>query len=251
MRPVIGITPDYEERTEEREGRYLLGERYAAAVEKAGGIPLILPYISGEREIARFVGGIDGLIVTGGAFDIAPVHYGEVWVVEKGEVKDRRTRFEMKIARRALDEGLPFLGICGGEQLLNVLCRGTLYQDILEQVEGAMNHERKKMKDPLHSVEIVPGTLLSKIMGTKKLRVNSSHHQAVRKIGERLIVNARSEDGVIEGVESTEHCFVLGVQWHPEALFEREPACRKIFEALMEASAEGRRENPVFIGEDL
>lgn len=241
MKPVIGITPDFEGRTEERAGRYLLFERYTAAVEEAGGIPLMLPYVSGQEEIERFVRGIDGLIVTGGAFDIEPVHYGEVWGVTKGEVKDRRTDFEMEIARRVLDEDLPFLGICGGEQLLNVLCKGTLYQDILEQVEGAMNHERKKEKEPLHTVKVLADTLLARIVEGETLRVNSSHHQSVRKVGEGLIVNARSGDGVIEGVESSRHRFVLGVQWHPESLFEREPACRKIFEALMEAGAEGRR----------
>ncbi len=238
MRPVIGITPDFEERTGEREGRYLLYERYAAAVEEAGGIPLILPYVPAGA-VDALVDRIDGLVVTGGAFDISPTLYGEAWSVSKGVVKDRRTAFEMQITSRVLELDKPFLGICGGEQLLNVICRGTLYQDILTQVEGAMNHERKKEKEPLHTVEVVPGTLLSSIVGTTRLFVNSSHHQSVGTVGEGLIVNARSEDGVIEGIESQHHRFALGVQWHPEGITGDGEGRQKIMRELIRRAGLG------------
>ncbi len=238
MKPVIGITPDFEEATGEREGRYLLYERYAAAVEEAGGIPLILPYVATKEEIDSLAGRIDGLIVTGGAFDIDPALYGEAWTVEAGVVKGNRTRFEAGITRRVLEMDKPFLGICGGEQLLNVLFGGTLYQDILEQIDGAMNHERKKEAEPLHAVEVLSGTHLASIVGSDRLLVNSSHHQSVRKVGEGLIVNARAEEGVIEGIESPRHRFVLGVQWHPEGLGGDEAGRGKILEVFVEAAGE-------------
>ncbi|NOY53988.1 MAG: gamma-glutamyl-gamma-aminobutyrate hydrolase family protein [Deltaproteobacteria bacterium] len=236
MKPAIGITPDFEERGEKKAGGYFLYERYVTAVEEAGGIPLILPYVS-TGEVPRLVDRIDGLIVTGGAFDIDPVLYGEVWSVTEGKVKDRRTAFEMEITRLALVADLPLLGICGGEQLLNVLFGGSLYQDILEQVAGAMNHERKKEQDPLHTIEVVSGTLLSSIVGRPRLPVNSSHHQSVRKLGEGLIVNARAEDGVVEGIESGRHRFALGVQWHPELIAGEGDGKAKIIKALVGEAA--------------
>jgi putative glutamine amidotransferase len=240
VKPVLGITPDFENETgtgpDKKAARYILWERYVSAVVEAGGAPMILPYVRMPEEVDLYLDRIDGLIVTGGAFDIDPAHYGETWGTAKGTVKETRTAFEMMITRGALERNFPILGICGGEQLLNVLFKGSLYQDILAQVDGAMNHERKKEKEPLHAVKVLPGTLLETIVGRKTLQVNSSHHQAVREIGEGLRVNAVSEDGIIEGIESGRHRFVLGVQWHPEAQSESEPLCRRIFDALIDAA---------------
>lgn len=238
MKPLIGITPDFQE-PEDAEKRYFLYERYPLAVSRAGGVPLILPFVEEPGEVALIFDRIDGLMITGGAFDIDPAHYGEQWAVKEGCVKEVRTRCEMAMAREALRRDLPVLGICGGEQTINVILRGTLYQDILSQKEGAFDHERKEETgDAFHSVAITPGTLLHRIVGEEVLRVNSSHHQAVREAGDGVVVNARAEDGVIEGIESIRHTFVLGVQWHPECLIETDSADRCILEALVGA---GRR----------
>jgi putative glutamine amidotransferase len=235
MKPVIGITPDFEQGKEGESDRYFVNEAYLSAVEQAEGIPLILPYADAPEEVALLLDRIHGLIVTGGAFDIDPSYYGETWTVEKGTIKDRRTHFEMAIAKQAMERDLPVLGICGGEQSINVALKGSLYQDILSQVKGAMNHEQKHEKtQSMHEVKIASGTLLHKILDQESLEVNSTHHQSVKDPGSGLAVNAVAEDGIIEGIESTRHRFVLGVQWHPEQLVESVPPCRRIFEALVQ-----------------
>jgi len=242
MKPVIGVTPDFDDGGGKGgsglEGpRYFLWERYAASVERGGGIPLMLPYALEPQEISILLDRLDGLIVTGGAFDVDPAYYGESWSVPQGVVKDRRTRFEMAATLEALRRDLPLLGICGGEQNLNVALGGSLYQDILQQVDGALDHERKRLDDPLHEVVLTPDTLLHGLVGESLIRVNSSHHQAVKKLGDGLQVNARSRDGIIEGIESIRHRFVLGVQWHPESQSESSPGCRRIFESFVAAAA--------------
>jgi len=235
MKPVIGITPDFEQGKEGESDRYFVDEAYLSAIEQAEGIPLILPYADAPEEVALLLDHIHGLIVTGGAFDIDPSYYGEAWTVEKGAIKDRRTRFEMEITKQAMERDLPVLGICGGEQNINVALKGSLYQDIVSQVKGAMNHEQKHEKTrAMHKVKITSGTLLHRILGQEFLEVNSTHHQSVKDPGSGLAVNAVAEDGIIEGIESTQHRFVLGVQWHPEHLLENVPLCRRIFEALVQ-----------------
>ena len=233
MKPIIGITPDYDPGEGGGDPKYFLREPYITAIEQAGGIPLILPYVDGGQEIALLLKRIHGLLLTGGAFDIDPSYYGESWTVKEGTVKENRTHFEMEITRQALAIDLPILGICGGEQNLNVVLKGSLLQDIKSQKPEAMNHEQKKMKtEPDHLVEILKGTLLHQVVGAGSLQVNSTHHQAVKAPGEGVQVNALAPDGVVEGIESTRHRFVLGVQWHPESLIHHNQGCRRIFEAL-------------------
>jgi putative glutamine amidotransferase len=241
MKPLIGVTSDFDVGKETSRPNYFLYEPYISAIEQAGGLPLILPYIKGSEEAGLLLDRLHGLLLTGGDFDIDPSHYGEEWTVEKRAVNERRTRFEMEIARQALARDLPVLGICGGEQTINVALKGSLYQDILSQRQGANSHELGRGKsETLHKVEIVPETLLHRIVGEKTLKVNSTHHQSVKDLGDGLQINATAGDGVIEGIESVRHGFVLGVQWHPEALFENNPGCRKVFEAFVrEALKEG------------
>lgn len=238
MKPVIGITSDFEVDQDRGQPCYFVWGSYIAAIEEAGGVPLILPYIEDPAGTGLLLGRIHGLMLTGGAFDIDPCHYGEEWTVQKGTVKENRTRFELEITRQAMKSGLPVLGICGGEQNINVALNGSLYQDIRTQRQGALDHEQKKPKaEASHQVRIVPGTLLHRIVGQEIIEVNSTHHQAVKGLGQGLKANALAEDGVIEGVESEGSAFVLGVQWHPEHLFVHDPACRRIFEAFIDEAA--------------
>ncbi len=242
MRAVIGVTADFEPGGEgAQDPRYFVHARYAASVEEAGGVPIILSYVDAPAAVARLLERLDGLIVTGGNFDIDPSYYGEPCQVAPRTIKARRTRFEMEITRQALARNMALLGICGGEQNLNVLLGGSLYQDIGEQVPGAMNHERKRDPEPLHRVTVAPDTLLHRIVGAEALRVNSSHHQAVHRLGEHLRVNARSDDGIVEGIESTAHRFVLGVQWHPEASSETSPDGQRLFQAFIKAASQTTR----------
>jgi len=240
-RPLIGITPDVTTaRTSSRkrgEPTLLLIERYARAIAGAGGIPLILVPASSRRatrETAKF---LDGILVTGGNFDIHPSRYGEASREDLlGEVKEDRTEFELELISWALERDLPLLGVCGGEQAINVALGGSLYQDIATQIPRASEHQKGAWKERGgHPVRIHDGTKLREIVGRDTVEVNTTHHQAVKKLGQGLTVNATAEDGVIEGIESKDHSFILGVQWHPEFLTHKDPFQRKIFAAFIAA----------------
>lgn len=212
---------------------YAIRENYCTAIIRAGGVPLPLPH---EPDlIETYAGLIDGLVVTGGAFDLDPTLYGDASRHDTVVTKDRRTRFEFDIVRAMLAANKPVLGICGGQQLLNVVLGGSLIQHIPDSVPQALAHEQPNPRDqPGHDVEIVAGTLLHRLVGTTTLAVNSAHHQAVRDPGPGVVVNARARDGVIEGIEAPGYRFCLGVQWHPE--FEISAGDTAIFAALMAAA---------------
>jgi putative glutamine amidotransferase len=215
-RPVIGLTLD----SEEAGGWsampwYALRENYSRAVARAGGLPMLLPHEA--EQAADYLDRLDGVIVTGGAFDVDPALFGDNTRHPTVKTKDRRTAFELALTRGALERDMPLLGICGGEQLLNIVLGGTLIQHVPDEVPGALPHEQPNPRtEPGHVVRVMPGTLLHRICGTGEIAVNSTHHQAVKAVGDGVAVNARAPDGVIEGIEVAERRFCLGVQWHPE-----------------------------------
>lgn len=233
-RPVIGLTLD----SESPGGYsslpwYALRENYCKVVAAAGGTPVLLPHET--QEVEAYLALIDGLIVTGGDFDVDPAHFGAEARHETVSTKDNRTAFELALTHGAIAKEMPVLGICGGEQLLNVALGGTLIQHIPDAVAGALAHEQPNPRtEPGHAVTIAPETLLHRIVGTDEIEVNSAHHQAVGEPAPGLVVNARAPDGVIEGIEDPRHRFVLGVQWHPE--YEIGLGDAKILAALIEAS---------------
>ena len=240
-RPVIGLTLDIERGAPARPGHkprrhYSLRENYCAAVVRAGGLPLPLPH---EPELApAYLERLDGLIVTGGAFDIDPALFGARERHPSVTTKARRTEFELAATREALDRDLPILGICGGQQLLAVALGGRLIQHIPDAIPNALAHEQPNDRgEPGHEVEILDGTLLRRICGRDRMAVNSAHHQAVEAPGPGALVNARAPDGVIEGIEAPDRRFCLGVQWHPE--YGVDPADQRLFEALVEAARGG------------
>ena len=239
-RPLIGITPDVS--AEPRSGStkaeplIVLQERYARAIQQAGAIPLILPIMPSRTTILKIVQNLDGVIVSGGNFDIDPKLYGEKPIEGLGHVKAERTRFELGLISVALERDLPILGICGGAQAIIVVLGGSLYQDIASQIRGATEHQLGALKDRGgHRVKVRDGTKLRRIVQRDTLEVNTTHHQAVKKLGKGLIVNAAAEDRVIEGIESRDHSFVIGVQWHPEFLTHRDSVQKKIFSAFVSA----------------
>jgi putative glutamine amidotransferase len=214
--PVIGITLDSEEPGGySRFPWYALRQNYCASVAAAGGLPLALPH---EPELAEnYLDLIDGLVVTGGAFDVDPALFGAGERHATVKTKDRRTAFELAVTRGALARNKPVFGICGGQQLLNVVLGGTLIQHIPDAVPGALAHEQPNPRnEPGHEVSVSPGTLLHEIVGADRLPVNSAHHQAVARVANGTRVNAVAPDGVIEGIEDRAYRFCLGVQWHPE-----------------------------------
>lgn len=243
--PLIGITSDFSgaESGEKGEPRYFLARRYVTAVANAGAIPLILPPTPKAIEIRRLVDRLDGLVLSGGNFDIHPSYYGETPIADLGAIKAERSRFEIDLTAAALKQDLPILGICGGAQAINVVLGGSLYQDIAAQVANAQEHQQsKKAVKRGHRITIQPRTRLRRILGRNHAEVNTTHHQAVKTLGRGLTVNALAGDGIVEGIESTVHSFVVGVQWHPEVLAPRQQHQRRIFTALV-ARAAGRRRN--------
>ncbi len=240
MRPVIGITPD-EGETSGRPGRppmprYELKEAYADAVLAAGGLPIVLPYSEDESAAAEAVDLCDGLVITGGAFDLPPELYGQLAGSRMGPMKRTRTAYEQRLLRTALAVKLPLLGICGGMQLLAVELGGSLYQDIGDEVKGAFDHEQKlDSREPSHPVKILEGTALEAILGVRDLQVNSTHHQAVCDPG-RARVNAVSPDQIVEGIELP-GSFAIGVQWHPELLAD--PLHLALYSALVDHARAG------------
>lgn len=235
--PVIGITLDSEEPGGySRLPWYALRQNYAESVVAAGGLPVMLPHE--PEQAARYLDRIDALVVTGGAFDVDPALFGATSRHHTVKLKSRRTEFELAITRGAIERDLPVLGICGGQQLLNVVLGGTLIQHIPDEVSGALAHEQPNPRtEPGHVVKVSEGTGLHRIVGRSELPVNSAHHQAVKEAGPGVVVNAVAPDGVIEGIELTGRRFCLGVQWHPEyAISEGD---RLIFEAFVRAARGG------------
>ncbi|TQV83438.1 gamma-glutamyl-gamma-aminobutyrate hydrolase family protein [Denitrobaculum tricleocarpae] len=233
-RPVVGLTLDSEEAGGwSKFPWYALRQNYCAAVVKAGGLPIALPH---EPDLAEhYLAQLDGLIVTGGAFDVDPALFGANARHETVTTKTRRTDFELAITRGALARDIPVLGICGGQQLLNVVLGGTLIQHIPDEIAEPLAHEQPNPRDEAgHEVTLLDGGLLHQICKTRILAVNSAHHQAVKSVGPGVIVNATAGDGVIEGIEAPAYRFCLGVQWHPE--FSISPGDDAILNAFISAS---------------
>ncbi len=242
MSIVVGLTPDIEASAGERpSSSYVIRTSYIEVVHRAGGLPVVLPYLCEADDVASYLDRIDALVVTGGAFDVPAELYGEQPGPRMGALKPDRTSFETAMIRGALDREMPLLAVCGGMQLLNVVYAGTLHQDILSDLEGAGSHEQDEdPRQPSHDVTVKAGTVLAScVRGASMIQVNSTHHQAVKTPGPGLIVSGRAPDGVIEAIEDPAGAFVLGVQWHPELLAEPGNEQQSIYDALVRAVLEG------------
>jgi putative glutamine amidotransferase len=234
-RPIIGITLDSEPAGGwSKMPWYALRQNYCDAVARAGGLPVPLPH---EPELAAdYLARLDGLLITGGAFDVDPSLFGASSRHVTVKTKDRRTAFEYAITKGAIDADKPVLGICGGQQLMNVVLGGTLIQHIPDEIKNSLPHEQPNPRTEAgHAVKIVAGTLLHRVVKELELPVNSAHHQAVKDVGKDIVVNAVAPDGVIEGIEDPRRRFVIGVEWHPE--YSISPGDDRIFDAFIRAAA--------------
>lgn len=241
MKPVIGVTPDFNAGDREdmggREPTYFLRARYARAIEDLGGVPLILPLAADQRVRRQLLKGLDGLLLTGSGPDLPPRLYGERQRYRYKLMSRPRYDFELGMARLAADEGLPMLGICGGMQAINVALGGSLVQDIAAQRAAALAHRAAGPATRLsHPVQVSPRSLLRRIVRQAQIRVNSSHHQSVNRLAPSLAVSAVAPDGIIEAIEAPRHPFLLGVQWHPEFLYDRNDVHRRLFLAFLKAA---------------
>ena len=234
-KPVIGLTGNY------ADGEARLVERYYKSVAEAGGVPVVIPPLADTDAIINTLDRIDGLVLTGGG-DVNPLWTGEEPSPRLHSINRERDKAELLTVRLAYNRQLPMLGICRGIQVLTAALDGEVEQDIAEGMaagrigsaaggNGALpmikHSQDADRREPTHTVEINPESILFKLYGASKLAVNSIHHQAVRSPGRRFNVSATAPDGVIEAVESAEYKPVMGVQWHPEWLADSGPALFK------------------------
>ena len=212
-KPVIGITVAHGK----EELKTFPRVYYVTSVKEAGGLPLLLPPVESLNEAQEVLDLLDGLILTGGG-DISPYFLGEDPLRGIGECQPERDSGELLLSKAALERDLPLLGICRGIQVLAVAAGGKIYQDIPSQHQGAMLHSQTAPRQfPWHEVEL-KDSLLARILGEKRIAVNSLHHQAVSVIPQGFRLNALAPDGVIEGIEKSGAKFCVGVQWHPESM---------------------------------
>jgi putative glutamine amidotransferase len=239
--PLIGVTTSEMRRAETVQltpqgeparHEMALGLTYLRAIEWAGGIPIVIPPLH-IQAITPLLDQISGICLSGGP-DLDPQSYGAREHPELGPTEPDLDRFELAVARRADARGMPLLAICRGAQALNVVRGGTLVQHLPDRAHGIEHRQDAPGEEPTHSVQIDADSRLAELLGTTSLEVNSFHHQGIDEVGKGLRAVAHSSDGEIEGVESPDRPFCVGVQWHAELLVER-PTETALFEAFVAA----------------
>lgn len=209
-----------------------------AIVHGIGGIPLIVPYLSNEVDFDALVGRVDGVLLTGGRTNVHPSSYGAPPDPSAEPHDPNRDALAFALARAALRHGVPLFAICRGVQELNVALGGSLHSEV-QEIDGRQDHRAPKSENRderfaiRQDVEIVPGGMLSDILGTGTIRVNSLHRQAIDRLGDGLVVEATAPDGTIEAVRvAGAPTFALGVQWHPEYWVRTDLPSAKLFAAF-------------------
>ncbi|MGD9852754.1 MAG: gamma-glutamyl-gamma-aminobutyrate hydrolase family protein [Nitrospirales bacterium] len=240
-KPIIGVTPDFNPGTRKdmggKEPTYFLRARYLQAIQETGGVPIVLPLVRGRKHHQQLLERLDGLLVTGSGWDLAPELYGERQQFPFQRMSEERAQLELGLSRLAFSLKIPTLGICGGMQSMNVALGGTLIQDISSQVHTQLQHSPKKSATKMaHAIRIEPKSLLHRIAKKHTIQVNSSHHQSVKAVPDIFQVTARTSDEVIEAFEAESHPFWIGVQWHPEFLYRKYPIQKRLFSAFIRAA---------------
>ena len=248
MKPLIGIStsevrvPDHVSPAPQADPprrEMALGLKYCLAIEAAGGLPVVMPPLSSDH-VDPLVEHLSGVCLSGGP-DMDPGTYGGRYHPQLGPTEPDLDRFEMALVHSVLGRGLPLLAICRGAQVLNVALGGDLYQHLPEDPGGAVMHRKltADAPDTAHDVRVEPASLLARALGQSgETHVNSFHHQAAHSIGRGLRPVAWASDGVVEAIELPDRDFVVGVQWHAEALVEqREQAA--LFETFVQAAERG------------
>jgi len=247
MKPLIGITCNYDYSDDvgirsdmgpAGQDWNLIAGDYIYSIEKAGGIPVLIPQFKNFDNARGILARLDGVLISGGN-DVGTERYGAFPKEYCGKVMPERDQQDIEIAKYVLKENIPVLGICRGAQIINVALGGTLYQDIEKEgsFENHSNVDRYPRNYPWHKVSLSKGSLLASVFGTEEIAVNSLHHQAVLMPGANIKITAVSSDGVAEGIEVAGQKFAVAVQWHPEMMydsFEQE----KLFAAFLRACGE-------------
>lgn len=240
--PLIGITSVFQSAAGDTVGRAVTNMSYVNAVLESGGLPVVLPPVRHKSAISDYLDALDGLVLVGG-MDVPPHVYGEKAHMTVDSMTARRFGFESRLIKSWIGKtNKPLLGVCLGCQFTNVMSGGTLIQDIPTEVGRKVEHRKKGGAS--HLVELEKSTRLYCILGVDTLTVNSYHHQAVDDVGENLVVTARAQDEVIEGLEFPGDRFGVFVQWHPERMpYEHRS---KIFGAFVKACRERKSQTPNF-----
>ena len=218
--------------------RYGINQTYVRALAAAGCAPVLIPILDDDERLRAIYERLDGIVFPGGA-DVAPHQYGEEPIDNLNVVESERDRVELRLARWAFDDDLPTLGICRGQQLINVALGGTLFQDLIHQGATTVEHSDKdgRARNKLiHRVRIDPESRLAQLIDETGVEVNSLHHQAVKDVASALRVTGTADDGVIEALESPDRRFLIAVQWHPEEI-DDVPWVRRLFEGFVRAAS--------------
>ena len=236
MKPIIGIVScGYMER------RQFVPQTYIQAVEKSGGIPLILPCTHDEDSYGLYGKLCGGFLFCGGD-DITPLLFGEELKTDRGTTDLHTDRFHIRLMQHLLTLRLPVLAICRGMQVLNIALGGTIFQDISLRRSTSLNHMQlsSERSDPCHRNTVIQDSMLSDIF-SKTEYVNSFHHQCIHQLGEHLKISAAASDGIIEAIELEDHPFAAGVQWHPECMMDTSPSMANLFRIFIKNSKYSQR----------
>jgi putative glutamine amidotransferase len=219
----------------------VMNQRYYEAVAAAGGAPVLIPLLEDRDALRATYDACAGILIPGGV-DMDPATYGESPHERLGRIDPDRDRVELQLARWAVADRKPLLGLCRGLQVINVAAGGTLFQDLDAQLPGAIRHdyfpnygfERSHLA---HDVAVAPSSRLRSLVDLEQLPVNSMHHQGVKQLGTGLVACARASDGLVEAVESANGHWLVGVQWHPEVFEADDPHTRDLFRGFVEAAS--------------
>lgn len=243
-RPLVGVTTQSLQAVEgipaTMPPSWIMNRMYLDALVRAGAAPVLLPLLADQPQVLRSLyERLDGVLLPGGV-DIEPSHFGEARHALLRRTDPPRDVVELQLARWALEDGKPILGLCRGLQILNIAAGGTLFQDVQAQRYGSQKHDfepPEHTRDYLaHEVEVVAGSRLHALVGAPSAPVNSMHHQGIQRLGEGLAATAHAPDGLIEAIEGAGRGFALGVQWHPESLEPSDDLSRALFREFVQAT---------------
>lgn len=231
MKKVVGLIPLYDE---EKDSLWML-PGYMQVLQRCGAIPIILPLTENREDLSQCLDLCDGILMTGG-HDVDPEIYHAERKKMCGVSCKERDAMERILFERAMEQDKPILGICRGIQLINALLGGSLYQDLPTEHPSSVEHHMTRPYDvPIHSVEVLKGTMLADLIGAGTYQVNSYHHQAIKDLAKGVTAMAVSEDGLVEAISMPGKKFIVGVQWHPELIFEKDENSIKLVQAFVDA----------------
>lgn len=245
MRPLIGVpTQTLQAIDGIPEGlphSWVMNHRYFTALTFVGAAPVMIPLLASDEDALRAMyERLDGVFLAGGV-DVDPSAYKEDKLDVCGRTDPDRDAVELMLAKWAIADGKPLLGVCRGMQVINVACGGSLIQDVENESSRFLKHDyfptQGFARDFLaHDASVKSGTALESIFQSENIQVNSMHHQGIKRLGDGLVASVNAPDGLIEGLEGTSDNYLIGVQWHPEMLVESDEGTRRLFESFVEAA---------------